>query len=217
MKVRFICGYYSDRAKTLSPRPEIYWDAYFFVWIVKTGEFKRSFYIHRKDGTSVQITRGNKGVPRQLFGTWIGHQASVLGEGASLVPVPSKDGVVGASSYRSLEMVREALRGTPLAALAHDALRWTEALPKAHEGGPRRRAELLMYLKATDVRGRRVILVDDLLSTGGSLLACRDTLETAGAEVLGALTCGRTIYDFDTKPFGTQEIDLVEELADWHG
>jgi hypothetical protein len=29
------------------------------------------------------------------------------------------------------------------------------------------------------------------------------------------VTCGRTIYDFDTKPFGRQEFILTEELADF--
>ena len=62
-----------------------------------------------------------------------------------------------------------------------------------------------------------MILIDDLFSTGSSLLAAEDALKAVGCTVLGAITCGKTIYDLNTPHFGEQEFELTEELADWTG
>ena len=66
-----------------------------------------------------------------------------------------------------------------------------------------------------NVKGRDVVLVDDVLSTGASILAAKEVLEEAGARVLFAITCGRTVYDFNTKPFKRQVIKLKDEIYDY--
>jgi adenine/guanine phosphoribosyltransferase-like PRPP-binding protein len=115
-------------------------------------------------------------------------------------------------------MAVEAFKDTPYADHVLDGLRWKKEAQKAHEGGSRKRADLVPLLEASSsVKGNRIVLVDDLFSTGGSLLAASDRLTAAGAEVVGAITCGRTIYDFKTAAFGTQEFDLTKELSDWPG
>jgi ComF family protein len=48
------------------------------------------------------------------------------------------------------------------------------------------------------VRGRRVILVDDVTTTGATLAACVSALEAAGADVRGALLLARAVEaEFD--------------------
>lgn len=42
------------------------------------------------------------------------------------------------------------------------------------------------------VAGRRVLVVDDVLTTGATLAACRSALERAGAQVIGAVTLAST-------------------------
>ena len=137
------------------------------------------------------------------------------GQKALLVPVPSKDGVVGTASFRTLDMTNEALKGTELAAQVVAGLRWTQSLTKAHEGGSRNRGLLGPLLQVDDaVKGKQVILIDDLFSTGSSLLASEDVLKAAGCTVLGAIACGKTVYDLNTPHFGEQEFELTERLAD---
>lgn len=216
MKVIFYCGYYPDRAhKELRARTEDYWNAYFYVWAVKVGKFKRGFYILSPRRTN--ITNGNFSEVRKIFGKWAAEQIPKFSKGEpGLIPVPSKDGLNGVSSYRSLDMVREAFAETGYNYCVVDGLRWKRQLSKAHEGGSRSRAILSPLLEASpDVKDDQVILVDELFSTGGSLLACADRLKAAGAKVLGAIACGKTVYDFNTPAFGTQEIELTTELSDW--
>lgn len=220
MRVRFISGYYSDLAhKNKQRRPEDYWDAYFFCWGVKVGTFKRPFNIHTA-ADKTPITAQNFSLARRTFGAWIEKSVGPLGGGSSfsLVPVPSKDGTMGNGSFRSLDMTREAVKGTILVGHVFGGLRWKEKLTKAHEGDRRSRAVLAPLLSVdASLKGRRVILVDDLVTKGSSLLASADVLEKAGAKVLGAVVCGKTIYDLNTPHFGEQEFDLTAELSDWNG
>lgn len=217
MKVHFVCGYYSDLAHRNKKRPEKYWDAYFYVWGVKVGTYRRSFNIHYKDSV-LPITPHNFNRVRSSFGRYV--EIVLIDQNIPLdvviIPVPSKDGLLKAPSFRARDMAIEAMAGTLYADNVRGALRWSDALLKAHEGGDRRRSFLLDHLVADpSLKGRSVVLIDDLLSTGGSMLAARDCLQAVGANVLSAVTCGRTIYDFDTKAFGRQEIDLTEELGDF--
>lgn len=48
---------------------------------------------------------------------------------------------------------------------------------------------------ASQLRGRRVLLVDDVMTTGATINACSDTLRAAGAVHIGVLTLARTIRE----------------------
>jgi adenine/guanine phosphoribosyltransferase-like PRPP-binding protein len=216
MKVHFVCGYYSDLAHNKKRRPEDYWDAYFYVWAVKIGSFRKKFFIHGAD-RKIGVTQNNFSVVRKMFGRFIAQQVQKdWGLEVDLVPVPSKDGIIGAAHFRTSRMLEESLVSTTFKGKSLKALYWSKELDKAHQGGSRRRDFLKEHL-ITDIelKGRKIVLVDDLLSTGGSLLASKDFLENQGATVLGAVTCGKTIYDFKTKPFGRQSLELTEELSDF--
>lgn len=218
MKVCFVSGYYSDLAARQKKRPEDYWNALFYVWAVKVGSHKKDFYIINRDGKRIQVTKKNFEIARTSFGKFV--EARVQDQGWNqaplLVPVPSKDALPGVATSRSLQMVTEAMASTPLSGAICDALRWTKQLPKAHEGGERRRDLLKPLMTVVEpVANRNVVLIDDLLSRGGTMLASKEKLEEAGATILGAVAAGRTIYDFETKPFGRQEFVLTEEADDF--
>ncbi len=106
-------------------------------------------------------------------------------------------------------MLEEALGGSP----AHSPiLRFTEKLVPANAGGPRGRSALQPYLKVIgDVRGKKVLLIDDIYTTGGSLRASIDVIEAAGGSVTAGIVCGYTVSDSQRPPFGAQFIDLAAD------
>lgn len=216
MIVHYIGGYYSDLAHKANRRTEPFWDSYFYIWAVKVGTFKKGFNLPLKGGT-VAITSSNFNLVRSTFGRFIVAKVSEYGKPheVMLVPIPSKDALPGARTFRSLEMLSEALRGTQYEASISAALSWGEAMPRAHQGGSRGREFLREHLACdTSVSHKKVIVIDDLVVRGGSLLAAKDVIEASGGNVLCAITCGKTVYDQDSAPFGDHKFVLESELSD---
>lgn len=184
---------------------------------MKTGEYKHKFLVHRPAG-KVRMTAANISLARKWFGDFIAYRLKQQDDQAtvSLVPIPSKDALPVAMSYRSLDMVRDAMAKQTQPHEVLDAIRWTEQLTKAHEGGDRGRQFMRQRLKPhTNIKAKTVILVDDLISTGSSMLAVKDVLEDAGATVLGGIACGKTVYDFHFKPFGMQHFEFDKEMPQY--
>ena len=160
---------------------------------MKVGSFKRKFFIHTADKKKIEVSKDNFSIARPMFGRFVAARIQEdWGDDVNLVPVPSKDGIVGVADFRTSAMLREALSGTSFKDRSLDALYWSEQLEKAHQGGSRRREFLKEHLQTDmEVEGRKIVLVDDLLSTGGSLLASKEFLEDQGATVLGAVSWSR--------------------------
>ncbi len=65
-------------------------------------------------------------------------------------------------------------------------------------GGPSTRALHRQTIRVGDgalVQGRSVLLLDDIVKSGASLVACRELLEDAGAGTVQALALGRVIVE----------------------
>lgn len=217
MKVCYISGYWGKNSdRVLGRRPDEYLQAYRYVHAVKSGSHLMDFWVSRQNGNKQWITTSNFTSVRRWFGLFVEQSVAANGwDGALLVHVPSKNAVTSATMPRSLDMLIEAMAQTNLAGLVTDALRWTTKLGPSHEGGERRRRELSPHLVVTQpVAGHDIVLVDDLLTRGGNMLACKDVLEAAGANVVGGVTCGHTMYDRSIQAFGRQAIELNDELSD---
>jgi len=53
------------------------------------------------------------------------------------------------------------------------------------------------------IADRRVILVDDVVTTGATVVACHRALVRAGAERVSCVSFGRVDTGIDTEPAGT--------------
>lgn len=119
-----------------------------------------------------------------------------------IVPLPSRRAQVRRRGFRHVDvLVAQALRGRRVAALRCPALRATRGRRGQVGLGPAERAEnaarvAVRACARAALRGREVVLVDDIVTTGASVLAARDALEAAGARVVAvAALCAAARHD----------------------
>lgn len=126
-----------------------------------------------------------------------------------LVPVPGskctcRDEVKTCGAYKIAEEIasRSGMKVEPV-------LWWSKQMMSAsREGGPRDASVLLPYLQSPEgasVEPKEVLLIDDVKTTGGHLLACEACLLSVGLNVIGALCAGRTVHDEAIEPFSLKE------------
>ncbi|MBQ1363401.1 MAG: orotate phosphoribosyltransferase, partial [Oscillospiraceae bacterium] len=82
----------------------------------------------------------------------------------------------------------EALFGTATAGIAHAAIAAHEmGLPMGYVRSSAKDHGRGSRIEGRVVEGQKVVVVEDLISTGGSVISAAEALEEAGAEVLGVV------------------------------
>jgi len=203
MIVHFMCVYYSQWAhKNMAPRSQAQWDAFKFCRAVKNRRINGSLVVPLRAGP-LTITEQNVGQARANFGRFIADTlGSMQGISPVIVPVPSKDGLLDAASFRSLEMIQESIAPYGNWSVA-PILRFTQPLQPASQGGPRGREALRPYLRVSGtVPPGDLVLIDDLITTGGSLLPSYDALADVDRTPIAAIVCGHTVSDSLLSAFG---------------
>jgi hypothetical protein len=132
-----------------------------------------------------------------------------------VVPIPNSSCTASSSAKPFTRKLASAIRerlgdqGTLL-----DCLRWKKNLGSASkEGGPRDVETLYgnLVLTANANEEMAIVLVDDVMTSGGHLKACAAKLRAEGAKVRIAVCAGRTTYDQ-----GKPAFCIVEETLDDH-
>jgi len=218
MIVYFMATYYSQWAhENIAQRSQDQWYSFKFCRAVKSKRINGTLSFPWQAGPEI-INSENVHRARFIYGLFIKFTIEEQRwETPVLIPVPSKDGLLGVDTFRSLEMTRESITGHgnwPIAPI----LRFSEALIPAHAGGPRGRDALAPYLR---IEGQppagSLILVDDLITSGGSLLASYDALAAIGRPPVAAIVCGHTVSDSLLSSFGahTKNIDTSPQIINF--
>lgn len=115
-------------------------------------------------------------------------EATGAAAGVVVVPVPSSRAAMRRRGYRVAELL--AVRGglAPHRLLLPDAV----AADQRELGRHERAANVRGTLRARRVAGLRIVVVDDVTTTGATLVEAVRVLRQAGAEVLGAATIAAT-------------------------
>jgi ComF family protein len=119
-----------------------------------------------------------------------------IGEGGDAVltwvPLaPQRRRKRGYDQAEALARAVGALSGMPVRRLLRRVL---ETAPQARRAGPERRLALRgAFAPAGPVRGDRVVLVDDVLTSGATAAECASALRSAGAVDVGLITAARSL------------------------
>lgn len=112
-----------------------------------------------------------------------------------LLPIPLASARLGERGFNQAQRLALALDGSKT---RDDLLLRVRATPDQHALERARRLANLQAafavepLRSQELRGRRVVLVDDVMTTGATLHAAAQALRRAGAEQVGALVFART-------------------------
>jgi len=147
----------------------------------------------RFDGVAGHVLRalkedGRTGLARHLAPALAAAVAASAHPTAVLVPIPTSRAAFRRRGYRVVDLVaaRAGLRVAPLL---------VQSRRTADQRGldqDRRRENVADSLRARDVAARRVIVLDDVVTTGATLGEAVRALRAAGAEVVGPATIAAT-------------------------
>lgn len=185
-----------------------------FVKALKRKEFQGHGSLPSYGGGRRQFTYQAPANALVLFAEWGAARVFQLRvNDRVLVPVPSSTCTSFGMDSAPVRMV-QALSGASGMRMGF-WLRFAHVLPSAAAAGGSRNpgflAEKLIVIPG--VAGQRVVLVDDVKTTGGHLLACARVLRAAGAQVDLALVAASTVWQQHADPLSVGPVDI--EPAPW--
>jgi ComF family protein len=113
-----------------------------------------------------------------------------------VIPVPMAAARLRSRGYNQAELLARRLCNASLMDMASGLLtRANSTNQQAHAGSLEQRAENVKeaFTASSDAEDLRILLVDDVMTTGSTLNACARALKTAGAVWVGALVLAREL------------------------
>lgn len=121
-------------------------------------------------------------------------------------------GLAVSNSFNGVDVIAGvATAGIPQGALVAEEL----GLPFIYVRSKSKGHGLQNMIEGKIEKGQRVLLVEDLVSTGGSSLAAADALREAGADVAGMVAIFTYGFQVSEDNFKNKDVDLVV-LSDYH-
>lgn len=170
------------------------YDAFKLIHILKGEPIKGYVTLRKPDGQWTRMTTENPAGGFEIWRQWASAKAAeVAPGGAMLVPVPSSSCTGFGGDAKGMRLATEA--SNPAAGYHPlECLHWHEQFEKASKGGPRDVATLFPNVRVRDdLEPQRIILVDDVVTGGGHLIACARALRAVGHTVEHAICAGRTV------------------------
>lgn len=136
----------------------------------------------------------------RTFAPWmVAAGRDLLHEADVLVPVPLHWTRLFARKYNQAGLLAQAVGGLAGRPVAVDLLRRTKRTRKLGTSGARQRAKTVQAAFVVPegqrplIAGRRVLLIDDVFTTGSTTSSCARTLKRAGAAAVDVLSLARVV------------------------
>ncbi len=137
--------------------------------------------------------RGARGVADTMAAQMVAGASLEFQEGLAVVPVPLHPRRRRTRGYNQAALIAAAVASRTGLRLADPLERTGPATAQVSRHRPERRAGPAGAIEARAAAPRRVLLVDDVVTTGATLAACSAALAGAGAVEIAALTFARTL------------------------
>ena len=186
---------------------------------VKGEPINKYFTVRTTDGKTLKFTQDNANVFLDMLYASIGSKMKPIMKGKfSLVPIPNSSATVKSTEPpRTFEHAKAIAEKIGDRATAIDALRWKVAKVPAHKGGSRDPQVHFENLRLVQKLAGPVILFDDMMTTGGQMIAAYRRLAEQGITPIAGIVIGRTTKIQHDKMLGWVEETLETEDSplDW--
>ena len=166
------------------------------------ASWDRARAVLRYDKNSRRLVLGLKHGDRThlaaALGRWMRHAGGeVLDEADLVLPVPLHWTRLFARRYNQSALLAQAIRAEGGPPVAADWLVRRRRTPSQGPLGPAARARnvegAFALRRGRSVKGKRVVIIDDVLTTGATVEECARVLRRAGARFIGVLTLARAL------------------------
>ena len=158
--------------------------------VMRYDKHSRHLVLALKHGDRTHVARA--------LGRWMGRAGAELLEGADMiVPVPLHWTRLFTRRYNQAGLLAHAVRAAGGPPVMADWLVRCRRTPSQGRLGPVARARnvrgAFAVRRGCDVKGKRIVLVDDVLTTGATVEECARVLRRGGAAFIGVLTLSRAV------------------------
>lgn len=163
----------------------------------------RSALIYNDKSSAIMLSfKNDQTIAQKRLASWCQMAAdSSLDDADFIVPVPLHPTRLRARGYNQAALLARRLSTTSGVPLLVDGLERTRKTPKQQELSRTARqknvrgAFRVVARNRPLIRGRHVILVDDVLTTGATAKACSKALKSAGAAIVSVVTVTRVVQN----------------------
>ena len=158
--------------------------------VMRYDKHSRHLVLALKHGDRTHVARA--------LGRWMGRAGAELFEGADMiVPVPLHWTRLFTRRYNQAGLLAHAVRAAGGPPVMADWLVRRRRTPSQGRLGPVARVRnvrgAFAVRRGCDVKGKRIVLVDDVLTTGATVEECARVLRRGGAASIGVLTLSRAV------------------------